>query len=91
MYEQANIVQLLNVWQTLQHIFVDTWIDLFTRGLDENAETYKAESLPPQGSYIFRAVIGNILGNNYYNHSAEIDIPKGEHCDLCTIMYVIRL
>ena len=54
---------------------------MFTRGLDENMETYKPESLPPLGSYIFRAVIGNMLGDNFYNYSTEIDIPEGEHED----------
>lgn len=56
-------------------------------------ETYRPESLPPKGIYNFRAVIGNMLGNNYYNHSTVIDIPEGEHCDqlripLCIIKHL---
>ena len=40
---------------------------------------YKPESLPPPGTYVFRAVIGNILGNNFYKHFTEINISEGEH------------
>lgn len=63
------------------HIFVGIWTDLFTRELDVNKGSYKPESLPPMGTYIFQAVIGNELGNNSHNHSAKFDIPEGEQCD----------
>ena len=46
-----------------------------------NKGSYKPESLPPRGRYIFQAVIGNELGNDSYNHSTTFDIPEGEQCD----------
>ena len=52
---------------------------MFTRGLDENMETYKPESLPPPGNYVFRAVIGNMLGDKVYNDTSEINISEGNH------------
>lgn len=58
------------------------WIDLFTPGLNVNMKTYKSVSLLPMGSYIFRPVIGNKLGNSSYNSSAEFDISIGEHHNL---------
>lgn len=48
-------------------------------------ETFRPESLPPAGNYIFRAVIGNIVGDNFYNHIAEITLPEGKYIDLHTL------
>ena len=81
---EAIAVQYYRLHYCNAYISVDNWIDLFSRELDVNMESYRPESLPPRGRYIFRAVIGNELGNNSYNYSTEFDIPEGEQCvSLC--------
>ena len=66
---------------------LDAWMNLLAPRLDVDVETYKSESLPPEGSYYFRAFIKNAIGNSSHNHSEEFNIAESE-CWTYTVIYV---